>query len=1280
MKFDINLKNSINTNTHAEDVRAFGDGGGPALQNTGIERDGGITNIFETAAAYATAGDHFVTADGKDLQSVVSGDQRLISINGRQIGITSAYGVEKRLAISGCDDACITSTDTYLTATVKGSGIQVDEYSTAQVLLNTRTTTFTNLAAVLQFFTSLSIIRYQGIKFADSLEFALRLGPQVFILKEATPAQSLTPSFKNSGLLGGSAIVQVIVYGGFLVFAGTSGRVTSFDGSSWRYYNGTGTGAGPYNDGTAMGASGITAMAIFTENSLPYLVLAGTGGKVCSFANGTWNIFSKAGVGLWNNAAVVAADNISSVCSFTSPAGVNYLVIGSISGKLGSYTTAGGWVLYNAGAGLCNNATLLGATTIYGINYILTAGGEAVVVVSGGSVGNGRVGSKRFTGGAWNTKVYTDGSGADNPTNNNTVCGANYITCAINWGANGIIFGSAAGTIGHWYGYAWYNYNGAGGAGVCINNQVVVGNNYIIAMIVFNSTLIVASAQIGNSRLGSWDGTNWKNYDGTGAGTGLYNDAGGYLSGGTYNRFAVYQTQLIAAGTNAALTDHIVNSITVGGIFEPFYVAGAAQRGNLLEGIGTLSYLYTYRYENGYYLINPVGNSSGISYTLNNATLAINILQCSYAVPQIRGGFTRHLVSCIPQTVGATQLYALGYVGYTDFVTYSGTVAYQPNPQTTATAEQYALGLAYADITFSVAASATNRWSYISQLSPVPSGLYMIYQTQNKAAGKESLINAYGKLTSGYGLAPTVPFELRVGLINGIMSFISAAVVDGINVDTMGALLTNVGEFDATYMPDFKDDRILYRYNGVFYYTILSKTLTGNVFQKISDNLYKINTISPLNIISIIDEKLHVGSSDYHGQMIFESTAAPSVTATNVASVLGGSITTNPLAEGIFSNSIDVGDKLCYIANPTAANIAVIGYRIPYGWQSIEEMIATYINDIYAFSTANDGSELVLTDPSNPVYVPDDRLPIAIGFTYADGAVNTKSQTIFLNKNYDGYVIGNEAKGLYVSFQLFGTRYLFDGFTISQATFSGLVLSDITPIAPAVGMTFISATPNQAYFLSSFDNSVYIFNGGRSLSKFQRMSQMPAIIRGIYSTRDNALLLETATSFIWVRDDIVTQNLKSAAQTALRLYDTTGGLVIGNDASTWRYGYAVISGSSVVVPLIWQTSYFGATTNQKSNMTAFDVRLYSPGKTAQLITGRVESFDEKEHYSQTVQWDIKKTDYSSGGYYQLRARPKTQKTLGMGLSLTIPAKSIIVDVIAEYEDDANAITPGRASR
>jgi hypothetical protein len=1270
MKADINLKNSLNTNTHAEDVRAFGDGAAPALQNTGIERDGGVTNIYETPGAYAVAGDHFATADGDDLQSVVSGDQRLISINGRQIGITSAYGVEKRLAISGCDDACITSTDTYLTATVKGSGIQVDEYSTAQVLLNTRTTTFTNLAAVLQFFTSLSIIRYQGIKFADSLEFALRLGDQVIILKESTPAMSISKAFSTAATRnGGLSFRTALVFGGYLVLAGDGGKVASFDGSAWRYPDGTGGGFGPYNDGTAMGAApnNIYALARYTASNVVYLVAAGSGGKLCSYANGVWKAYNTAGAGLWNNATVIGANDILAM-SPISVTTTNYLAVAGAGGRMGSYTVAGGWVVYTAGAGLRSNATLLGANNILTMQAIKTGGGESVLVVAG--VG-GRIGSQRFTGGAWNTKVYTDASGVDNPTNNATVCGANDINCSAIWMTNDIIFGASGGKVGHWHNYAWYNYNGAGGAGVCINNSVAVGINNIAAIAVFGTTVVLD----GQSLVASWDGTNWKNFDGTGIGTGLYGNST-FLATGPAVALVPYSTRLVFVGIS------LVNSSTVAGLYQAvFTIAGFSPMVVFLEKMSEFSYLYVYRYENNQYIVCLTNNSLGYVLILDPATSNYAQISGRYLCPQISGGKTRHIITIPPLLDGSIFVKALGLIGYNDFVTFSNAIAFPTNPVVANVIDSYALGMNYADFDFTHTALLTTVWHYLPDLSASPIGLSKIYQTNNRTYAKANLVNAYGKITNASGVVSSMPFELRVGYIGGVASMISAAVLDGSSSDCMGSLLTNVGEYDETYMPDFKDDRILYRYNGVFYYTILSKTLTGNVFQKISDNLYKINSISPLNIISLIDEKLHVGSSDYHGQMIFESTAAPSATATNVASVLGGSITTNPLAEGIFSNSIDVGDKLCYITTPTAANIAVIGYRIPYGWQSISEMIATYINDIYAFSTANDGSELVLTDPSNPVYVPDDRLPVAIGFTYSDGSVNTQSQTIFLNENYDGYVIGNEAKGVYASFQLFGTRYLFDGYTIYQASFSGLVLSDIIAIAPATGMQFIASTPTQAYFLSSFDNSIYIFNGGRSLTKFQRMSQMLAIIKGIYSTRDNALLLETATTFIWVRDDVVTQNLKSAAQAGtLRLYDTTGGIVIGNDASTWRYGYAVINSSSVVVPLIWQTSYFGAAGNQKSNLTAFNVRLVSPGKAAQVITGRVDMFDEETHYDQTVQWDVKPSDYSSGGYYQIRVQPNVQKTLGSSLTLTIPAKSILVDVVAEYSDDANAITAGKATR
>ena len=1285
-KFEVNLKNSLNTDTISEDVRAFADTTAPVLQNTGIERDGGVTNIYETVESYGTTGDHFITEDGNILESVVSGDQRLISVDGRQIGITSAYGVQSRQAFQGVDDSCITTTGTVLTAAVKGAGIQVNEYSATGTLLNTRTTTFTNLAAVLQFFTSLSIIRYQGIKFADSLEFALRLGDQVFILKESTPAQVIGNTLKASRVLGTGTANVLIVLGKYLVVAGTSGRVSSFDGSSWRYYDGTGSGLGPYNNGTITNGSDITAVDIFysTSSNTPYIVFGAYAGQVASWsATGGWNAYNKAGTGLWNNSAVVAGDRISSVRYVIASNGTRYLVVAGSLGKIGSYTEAGGWVLYTAAAGLRDNNTLLGGQAVVSVISIVNASSETCVLVGGNS---GRMGCLRLLAGVWTTYIYTTAYNGLYPTDNATIVGADNIISLTVWGTNDVIIASSIGRVGMIKSYVKYLYNGAGGAGVCINNTTACPG--IMSAAIYNSLYVV----FGAGRYASWDSaTGWKNYNGTGPGSSIiyadYSADQSYFGFGTTAALVQYMGYMVVLCLfpyNNFVTDASINTITSENIVARFYIYGTAVSYNfsLIPRGSPIIYLYVYKYENGDYYIGFTGSTKPYYWadTLPQVGIfdptanRIYGIVGTYAIPQVKNGKTRHIISGTPQYTG-TQLQILGLCGYTDFNAFSAIELYPDVPQVLGSILHTVLGFDYADVTFKLAASATNIYNYSSQFSASPTDLCQVLQSQT-----DTNINAYGKITNGLAVVPSKGIELRVGFINGVMAFYSAAVLDGVGADAMGALVTNVGEIDTTYTPDFQDDRILYRYNGQLFYIVLSKTLTGNVFQKIGEKVYKINSISPLNILSMVDQKLHVGSSDYHGQMIFESTAAPATTATNVASVLAGTITGDPLAENIYSNSIDVGDKLCYITSPTAANISVVGYRIPYGWQSIQEMISTYIADTYAFSTANDGSELVLTDPNNPVYVPDTRLPVAIGLQYFNGTVTNGQQTIFLSPNYDGYELGNEAKGLYVAFQLYGTVYLYDGVTIYQATLTNGIYGGKVEIAPAVGMSFISSTPTQAYFLSSFDNSVYVFNGGRALTKFQRLTQMPAILKGMYSTRDNSLLLETATSFIWVRDDIVTTNLKSAAQTSLVLYDTTQGLRIGNDGSNWRYTYLPYSGASTVVPLVWQSSYFGAENLNKSNVKQIMATIYSPLRETQTIGVEVSGFDERQRYSQKETWPITVADYSTSGYVRVKIAPVTQKTLGQSVTLTIPKKSVISDVMFEYEEDAKAtVTDNRTA-
>ena len=183
-----------------------------------------------------------------------------------------------------------------------------------------------------------------------------------------------------------------------------------------------------------------------------------------------------------------------------------------------------------------------------------------------------------------------------------------------------------------------------------------------------------------------------------------------------------------------------------------------------------------------------------------------------------------------------------------------------------------------------------------------------------------------------------------------------------------------------------------------------------NRIQSIDGRLYKINTLSPQNVWDTLNNTLEISSMDYNGKMLFTSIATPT-TSTKVASLI----------ETGFSNSVDTGDKLVQIPTPTSSNIDIFGYRIPIASAVLSTFhVDTYIDDIYSFSTYTDGSELVLPDPASPIYVSDDRLPVPIGAQYTTATVINGSSTIFLNKNYDGYAIGNDTAGKFIPFYLFG--------------------------------------------------------------------------------------------------------------------------------------------------------------------------------------------------------------------------------------------------------------------
>jgi len=1566
---EINIKQSINTDTINEDFRMFDEPDTGLLVNTGIERNGGITNIYETKETYAEAGEHIITTDGKKISLVSSStaDYKTVKIDGNAVGQVSSYGISTNIEITEADDVFLTDTG-YVTCSLADSTITIREYDLSQTLLNTRVVTFANLSSVLQLFTSLSFVKWNGQKYSDSLEWSLRLGDQVVILQESNPSISITQAIQSVSVIGTNNINATIVYQGQLIVAGAGGRIGSYDGANWKNFDGTGIGSGLYQAGDAssvIGTNDITAMCVYTYGSVTYLIIAGTGGRVGSFDGAAWIPYTS-GTGIASS-TVVSTDNISCMTQMQT-----YLIICGKNGKMGSWNGSA-WTLYNDGTAgaVCDNATIAGTSITSCYPFTDIEGNKTLVLA-----GTGQVGSMKIQSGvSWNTttsvitsndywKKVSYGNGVWVAVANNTthsVYGEHSIARSIDngktwvtittllpggYGWSSVVYGNGVwiavsdndlstanrsiavssdkGTTWQFingYDYRWINivygngifiaftltgavyisndngstwnnttmpaavlWNSAAyGSGSWVmvsdststtqsiatssnngaswglvstpvhtygwstvswgNNQFVAttknpsSTNQLIALSnsgsswAFTTNPFMATVKEISYGNGSWlitvdsanvcarsfdNGVTWSmlslpyyvnNYVSCSYGNGtwvmllrgmfqthgiIYSNIGTYAAknictsssnrlyptniasfmgvvpiyaiiqktdtlvfagGGAsscmvgafvnnnswieYNsgfglsdnntlipgvpitEMVLFQGSIIVSGGNKiacfyndnskhaassglALTNNgtIVGSSTINsltpydvsptvqvlfigatagvlnnmdstGAFTPFYTAGATQIANLLEGFNSLGYLYTYRYENGEYVINLVANSLNKSYTLNNSTKEITIFTASNLLLQVSGNLSRHICTAFNTTArplyDATNIKAAGLIGYTDFANYSNVVVYPVCVYTLSGILSSQATWGYSDLTFKQTSSATNVFNYVSQFRRDPAGLFTINQSNS-----DTLVNAYGKLTNNIGVKPVVPFEWRVNTINSTPSYFSIALLDSISTDTLGVIITNVGAINDVYQPEIHtDDTLLYQNDlGAFIILKVTETPSRSV-QQVSDFAYKINTLSPLNIIDTETSALEIGSVDYNNRMMFTSLVAPT-TSTKIASFI----------QGKYSNSIDTGDKLVTIINPTSSNIQIIGFRIPIVSTSFGDYsVDTYVNDIYSFSTLNSGSELVINSKTDTIYVASTFIPPAIGSVYSGGTTTANGVTIFLKPDYDGYSIGNDIKGVYTLFRLYGQVYLFDGKHIYNAS-----VDDVTGIfigkniiAPAVGLQYIASAPTVIYFYSNFDNSIYTFTGGRSLEKYKRFNAMPKINKGIYSVVDNTVLFDTDTSFIWIRDSIISENQKGIDQTNLKYYDTTEGLCIGNNVSNWQYTYESKPGSTVV-PLTLRTPFYGFNTNMKSVLSKWCITLYNPAKPAMTVKGTCYTIDEDISKSQDVVWTINPKDYNDEGYVRIRLQPQIQKTLGISLKIEITTKILILAIYPEFKEAEGAVTTTARSR
>jgi hypothetical protein len=225
------------------------------------------------------------------------------------------------------------------------------------------------------------------------------------------------------------------------------------------------------------------------------------------------------------------------------------------------------------------------------------------------------------------------------------------------------------------------------------------------------------------------------------------------------------------------------------------------------------------------------------------------------------------------------------------------------------------------------------------------------------------------------------------------------------------------------------------------------------------------------------------------------------------------------------------------------------------------------------------------------------------------------------------------------------------------------------------------------YFLSSFDNSLYAFSGGRSLMKIKRLNDVDTIVNGVYNVRDDTLLLNGTNHFIWIRggepesqvaamnqsfSGIVTYNAKLASQTGISLYDTQNGIVIANNTTDWIYSYQALAGSTVV-PLTWQSGYHALKGNELSAATNWVIVLYSPaGPVSASVTLTSHTFDQDRYHKQAETIQVNPQDWDALGFVRVRSQPQAVKVLASSIQLDTTSYLTITGVSIEFADEGQA--------
>lgn len=668
-------------------------------------------------------------------------------------------------------------------------------------------------------------------------------------------------------------------------------------------------------------------------------------------------------------------------------------------------------------------------------------------------------------------------------------------------------------------------------------------------------------------------------------------------------------------------------------------------------------YAYKYASAGNYIVFDPARRFCFVS-NISVGALGASI-PCWYLSQEDNGIWDRHIITKKPILNGAS-IEAAARIGHTTLSAAFSAVPVWQTPagiNASAVRDEFAIGPNYVEALYTDNVSGRPAWFAY--------GLYGSAPTQYLEQTN---------LANGAAYIPTTAY--RINVLANKPDFIS---IEDHNNPQAGVVLTGVGEVDHSYVTGHQ-----FHYFGVddFAEAVLYKTDSGFALcvvvggrskynqrlgvneippiQTIGDGLLKIATSSPWSVIDVAKSSLVYSGCDYHGaiQPVY-SAPSPGGVDLMVARI-----------ESTVFNTVDPGET-----------------QVAKGWGwincygiSLDAPADVYVNATYFASydrIALTGTPVSFPHKEGTLYVPSQALPLPSGVIHYGRGASLPEASFQRIESKDAYLIGNTLPGLWVSFSLFSQDYLLSGGWIHSVLYdSAGFIQETTKVARAEGLRLFAIAPAVAYFYSEWDNAIYTFDGGQSVSKLVGLTQEGLATQGAFSTHENALYIDVGGKFLAQRDGILSEIAKTANQvTFSRFFPTNEGMAVVDSGGVTYYRYY----GGPPMPLEYKTAYFGIGGLNRSKLLAAYYTIYNPAKTAITVTVGIDSFDETDDYSQRETVIIGSGDWSSAGYKRIRLQPEDVRGLGASLYFQCASKVWLTNLAVEFDQDISGVIPEGSS-